>query len=349
MANLTEEIFAVGTWNGIDFTLEDLKLMANAFNSLKDVHQVPLIKLGHNDEQPLTDGQPALGWIEDIFVKGEKLMAKLTDVPDIVAKAISKKLYRNKSVELDIGVEHNGEYYPWVVSGVALLGADIPAVNTLNDLGAYMSKYSYSSISFTKRVTFSLPEEKNRSKSMSGDTDDISVKKQLEAMEAKLAELTEENIALKNEKVEFKAKQRNTEEQERKRLKFEKRKLFETELDDLVKQKKIAPFTRDDMLRDWDQTGDNEEGEKVRDKLEYSLETLKRTIEANPAFFGAEQARREAEQMKFESDKSPDKIVVQRAKKIMVEQGIKDFVRAKEMVLQADSELAEKYAKGRVA
>lgn len=145
------EIFAVGKWNGITFTVKDLQQIADTFTALKEVHKVPL-KFGHNDAQTMTDGYPALGWVDQVWVVGSKLMGKFVDVPDIVMKAISKKMYRKVSIELDIGVKHKGTDYQYVLSGVALLGADLPAVSTLADLNAYLGDSSLAASRYTDDV-----------------------------------------------------------------------------------------------------------------------------------------------------------------------------------------------------
>lgn len=129
------EIFAVGTHNGLTFKDEDLDGIVAAFNELRDAGQVPL-KFGHNDKQPLTDGQPALGWVEKVWKAGGKLLADFTDIPNEVFSAIRNKLYKKVSVELHPNVKRDGASYPWVLSAVALLGADRPAVRGLKDLQA---------------------------------------------------------------------------------------------------------------------------------------------------------------------------------------------------------------------
>lgn len=132
------EAFAVGKWNGMEFSRVDLEQIARNFDALVEFHKVPL-KLGHNEEQPMTDGQPALGWVSKVWVgDNDKLMMRAEYVPDRVKKAMEKKLYRKVSIELDLGVEHKGKKYQYVLSGVALLGADLPAVNTLADLDHYI-------------------------------------------------------------------------------------------------------------------------------------------------------------------------------------------------------------------
>ena len=136
---LDAEIFAVGKWNGMEFSAADLTNITDAFATLGDNMKVAL-KMGHNQEQPMTDGHPALGWVSKVWVAGDKLMARFTDLPKIVYEAIQKKLYKNVSIELDLEVKHKGNDYPLVLTGVALLGADIPAVSTLKDLTHYMGR-----------------------------------------------------------------------------------------------------------------------------------------------------------------------------------------------------------------
>lgn len=140
---LDAEIFAVGKWNGYQFSVRDLEEIVAAFNKLSEKHKVPL-KFGHNDTQPMTDGQPALGWVDKLWLDRTqtpvKMLARFTDVPEVVYQAMQSKKYRKVSVELDFDVEHMGAKYSAVLSGVALLGADLPAVNVLADLDAYMSR-----------------------------------------------------------------------------------------------------------------------------------------------------------------------------------------------------------------
>ena len=129
------EIFSVGTWNGLEFTTEDLQAIAASFTELALAGRVPL-KFGHNDEQPVTDGQPALGWVERVWTEGGKLLADFANMPTVVFDAIKAQLYKFVSVELWQDAERDGSSYPWVLSAVALLGADEPAVGNLKDLAA---------------------------------------------------------------------------------------------------------------------------------------------------------------------------------------------------------------------
>lgn len=173
--SLNVEIFAPGTWNGFPFSVADMRGMVEAFKALKDNIQVPL-KFGHNDEQPMTDGQPALGWVADVWLeeKGKdgkpKLMAKFIDMPKVVIDAIKKRLFKNVSVELAFDATHKGKVYDYALTGVALLGADLPAVNTLADLQAFMSRdANQGGLVFSRQMAFSaLDYAESKPKSIGG-------------------------------------------------------------------------------------------------------------------------------------------------------------------------------------
>lgn len=169
MNTLDVELFAAGKWNNMTFSNDDLKSMVDNFKTLSPFHFAP-VKLGHNGEQQITDGLPALGEIEKVWYsnKGKdgkpKLMGKLVGLPDVVFKAISKSRYQKLSIELDVGVEHKGKFMKYVLTAVALLGADIPAVNTLADLNAYMGRKSLfadskTRVNFTQDFSYSINED----------------------------------------------------------------------------------------------------------------------------------------------------------------------------------------------
>lgn len=144
-------IFEVGTWNGMEFTEEDIEDIARNFKELEKVQHVPL-KLGHNDAQKVTDGQPALGWVRNLRKVGKQLVADFVDVPKIIKDAIAKRLYRAVSIELLLGAKHGEKVYNHILDAVALLGADQPAVATLPDLQAYLA----SRTSTGRRIVFKV-------------------------------------------------------------------------------------------------------------------------------------------------------------------------------------------------
>lgn len=207
-ATIQVEIFAAGTWNGIKITKDDLHELANNFSRLPNL-QVPL-KFGHNKEQKITDGMPALGWVTKVWVaKGkdgkDKLFGQFSSIPDLVFSAIEKGLYKNVSIEMYMDVEYKGEKLGKVLTAVALLGADLPAVNTLADLQAYMSTDASAEFTGGEFASFSYVEQQKEETTI----EEGPAMDELEKMKAQLA-------ALEAEKAEFAAKAAKAEEQAKK-------------------------------------------------------------------------------------------------------------------------------------
>lgn len=133
------EVFSAGTWNKDQYKVEDLHAMVTAFHTLKDGF-APFLKLGHDDSQKLakSSGMPAVGWVENLYVKGEKLFADLSYIPKEIFKLIKNKAYRKVSCEIYWDLDVNGVTYPRVLGAIALLGAETPGVMNLADiLGNY--------------------------------------------------------------------------------------------------------------------------------------------------------------------------------------------------------------------
>src|SRR4051812_43298465 len=90
------EDFLSGDWNGDTYTASDINEMVRAFTE-NEVGARPRLKLGHDPKQKVakellkTDGQPAVGWIEKLYAKGDKLLADFSDVHEKVYSAIQKK------------------------------------------------------------------------------------------------------------------------------------------------------------------------------------------------------------------------------------------------------------------
>lgn len=136
------EIFAVGTWNGDTYNEKDLDDMVSAFHELK-AEIKPYIKLGHDKDQKLLqeDGMPAAGWVTNLKRQGGKLLADLRDIPKILKELIEKKAYGRFSSEIYWDLEKGDKVYRRVLKALALLGADTPAVSTLDDfINLYIEK-----------------------------------------------------------------------------------------------------------------------------------------------------------------------------------------------------------------
>lgn len=138
------EVMRVGTWQGqgcpaggCKITSEHLADMVKAHKATSDKLQIP-VKLGHNKEQPLTkaDGLPSAGWVHNLRLRGETLVADFKEVPGKIADLIRAGAYKQRSAELRENMAIDGTKYPHVLTAVALLGSQIPAVDSLDDIKA---------------------------------------------------------------------------------------------------------------------------------------------------------------------------------------------------------------------
>ena len=161
------DIFASGIWNGDKYSDKDLELIVDSFNSIGNETK-PYLKLGHNEEQKLAkdsglfkDGMPAMGWIKSLKKVGNKLVAYVNDVPKVVAELIKSGAYKRVSSEIYVNYAKNGKKFPLALKAVSLLGADTPAVTTLQDVLALYEEDNTSQskvIEFTKDFKEEVPE-----------------------------------------------------------------------------------------------------------------------------------------------------------------------------------------------
>lgn len=136
------EIFKAGTWNGDSYKMEDLDSMVVNFDSLGDRIKPP-VKIGHGEDQGYLkkEGLPAAGWVTKLKRVGDTLKATFSDVPKRIADLIKKKAYRRVSSEIYPEYKTQGANFRNVLRAVAILGGDIPAVETLKDIEAlYLSQ-----------------------------------------------------------------------------------------------------------------------------------------------------------------------------------------------------------------
>jgi hypothetical protein len=139
------EILAVGTWKGssgpVAFVGGDLDNIVSAYGELtgdKNLNYEPPAKLGHDANQKLLqeDGYPAAGWVSALRRAGDKLVCDLKAVPKKIGDLIKAGGYKKVSAEVYSDYEIGGKKYPKVLKAISLLGGDIPAVKTLNDIVA---------------------------------------------------------------------------------------------------------------------------------------------------------------------------------------------------------------------
>lgn len=214
-AELEMDVFATGTWNNDKFSDADLDEIIKSHNAI-GAQVKPYLKLGHNEEQELAkksgffkDGKPALGWMESLVKQGNKLVATFKDVPAIIADLVNRKAYKRVSCELFENYAREGVTYPWALKAVALLGADTPAVTTLQDVAALYSESegAFRTIEFSENFEEEIPHEENTEGSEVNMTVEKPVVDKTAELEKKFAEekqdiekkYTDEIEALKSE------------------------------------------------------------------------------------------------------------------------------------------------------
>jgi hypothetical protein len=155
------EIFGLGTWTGSKKTVVTstmLDQMVAAFAQLSDkvAGFRPPIKLGHSDAQRFMGqdkGGPALGWVSALRRVGDKVVADFADVPASLVDLIRRRLYNSVSIELMPKLEYQGSVFENVLSAVAVLGAELPAVKGLKELSASLFDAT------TERIVLSEQEQ----------------------------------------------------------------------------------------------------------------------------------------------------------------------------------------------
>lgn len=252
------EIFAVGVHNGDRYTTEDLDDIADNFNRLSSLIKPPL-KLGHNgaqEKETLRDGQPALGWVENVRRMGEKLVADFVQVPAVVYAAISSGRYKRISPEIVFKLKNHDQTYNTVLWAVSLLGADVPAVKNLLDIdksvGALLSADTKDGLEFASLQVYSLEVKEGvitKTKKEIADMGEIEVAK------AEAKKYSEDLIVEKGERTKLEAEVKEYKEKETQRMKDEETAGRVATVADVKKYceeavtaGKMLPVTRDSIL-----------------------------------------------------------------------------------------------------
>lgn len=139
------EVLRVGTFTAArggrqTFTAEDLDEIVAAHEALVESGHFPTVYLGHNPpEGSELPEPPSVGRIATLKRVGDRLVSRLTDVPVLVAKLMKAKAYGTRSIE-GMRTSISGSFkigdrtFRQVITGLALLGKSLPAVNGLADV-----------------------------------------------------------------------------------------------------------------------------------------------------------------------------------------------------------------------
>lgn len=249
------EVFRVGKWNGTEFTMGDLLGMVKAFRETRKA-VMPFLKLGHNDEQDILrkDDLPAAGWVDDLYMEGDRLVADFSGIPGKVFDLLERGAYRTRSIEIWRNVNIAGQTYPWLLTAVALLGAELPAVEGLNDILSLFAAQGGEAMRFEvegKPLVFDLGNTTQTEDNTMTDEQ----KKALADAQNAVVEAEKKAAEFQKENEDLKAKVATLETEKAAALKASadihaelgefKRKANEAEvnaaIDDLIKNKKVSP------------------------------------------------------------------------------------------------------------
>lgn len=355
------EVFSVGVWNGDKYTIEDLRDMARNFDLLNTSVKPP-VKLGHNTDQMkdiMKDGQPALGWVKSLKVVGEKLVATLTEVPIILKDLIKAGRYKRVSSEIYWGYKHDGKTFNRVLSAVAFLGADIPAVSNLADLVAYLSQSTdplSGSFGEVKGYSFDVTGGAITNQSKKENMMDDTTKAMLKEYQDKISDLTAKletatgNMsgtaeALEKMKKDYTDLQDKFEAQRKERIatektsKLEKLKAF---CESMVKGGKMTPAARDILV------GENVSLHYDEEKAIYSftMEQFEKFMEKQVRLLEFDEKGQEKKADRKGEYTDAGKELDKRAREYQKENKAASYSEAVAAVLREDSELAAEYTKG---
>lgn len=130
------EIFAAGTHNGRTYTTADL---VDIIDGTKRAGIEPPLKDGHHKDK----GAPALGWVENLRLVGNKILADFVDLHEMVYTAIKERRYDKVSAEIyvNLPLPDGKTTVKYALRAVALLGAEIPVVKELKPLRRSIAEY----------------------------------------------------------------------------------------------------------------------------------------------------------------------------------------------------------------
>jgi hypothetical protein len=130
------ELMRTGKWNlssgEWECTSKEIAAAIDAHE--KGLLRKPVIRLGHND--PRFSGDPAVGWLDNLRASadGNALIGDMVGVPEWLAE-ILPSAYPSRSIEgLYDYTAPDGSEHEFVLTGLALLGATRPGVESLQSL-----------------------------------------------------------------------------------------------------------------------------------------------------------------------------------------------------------------------
>ena len=332
------EIFAKGTWKGNKITDEDLDNIVNGTNEIIDTLK-PKVKLGHDDKQALLQrtGLPAGGWITKLKRSGDKTLVDIKEVPRVLYKLIKNGAYKRISSEIRPNYiePSTKKLYKLVLSAIAFLGTDLPAVTNLKDIAALYDSddnanliiYEKEEKKKTKKVekkrkeTYLMP---NGIKITEVEGKKFIAVEDYEKLEKEKETIDKEKEEAKGFKEKFEAEEKKTKEAQEKLDKTNKEKReasIKTFIDEHCSEKdmRFLPKQKEVLMVLIESTSDEKKIKFTVDEKEEKLsqrELLEKFIELQPNFSDQifDELSKSEEEEKEEEGKDKDKLTPEEKK-----------------------------------
>ena len=330
------ECFSVGTWNGDKYNDDDLNEMIHAFYELRESVKPP-VKLAHDNKAHLTDGQPALGWVKGLKKVGDKLIATVTQVPDILYKAIASGRYKRVSAEIYWNLKEGGKTFKRVLSAVGLLGTDIPAVSNLADLEAFLSQTPGSG-TFEKMATYAFDVNESGKINIEKGKVNIMDEKEIKRLTDELNEAKTNLEKATTENKTYKAEAEALKKEKTENLKKARSEEIKTFCEQMVKDGKMTPAARDILIKDLDK-------HVYTDDAGFSItfDAFKKCIETHAKVFDVTEKGREQAANETKTYKNVAEELTAKVRKYMAEHKDINYTNATRAVFEADPDLAKRY------
>ncbi len=327
------EVFGKGTWKGNKITDKDLDDIVNNTNEIIDKLK-PKVKLGHGDKQDLLrkTGLPAGGWITKLKRAGDKILVNIKEVPKVLYQLIKNGAYKRISSEILVGYTEPStkKKYNKVLSAIAFLGADLPAVTNLKDIAALYDFNEDANLIIYEKMTKKVDKKRKEVYVMPGKVTitEIENKKYVavedyEKIEKEKEASDKEKEEVKGFKEKFEAEEKKSKEAEEKLGKISKEKR-ETEIKTFIddhcsdKDMRFLPKQKEVLMALVESTSDEKKIKFTVDDKETKLsqrELLEKFIELQPNFSDsifAELSKGEEEEEEGKDKLSPEEKKVQK-------------------------------------
>jgi len=327
------EVFGIGEWKGNKITDKDLDDIVSGTNEIIDKLK-PKVKLGHGDKQALLQrtGLPAGGWITKLKRVGDKILVNIKEVPKVLYQLIKNGAYKRISSELLYGYTEPStkKKYNKVLSAIAFLGADLPAVTNLKDIAALYDFNEDANLIIYEKTTKKVDKKRKETYIMPNGIKITEVEgkkfiavEDYEKIEKEKETIEKEKEEAKGFKEKFEAEEKKSKEAEEKLNKISKEKReaeIKTLIDDHCSDKdmRFLPKQKEVLMALVESTSDEKKIKFTVDDKETELsqrELLEKFIELQPNFSDsifAELSKGEEEEEEGKDKSTPEEKKVQK-------------------------------------